>query len=279
MNRIIKIDNLKIIDNGKEKICIKEIKDKNIIDKYDYLKSKDFHEYPDTILENNYEKRKYIDEIKVTKEDKVNELLNTIIMLHTKTTYYVNISLESIKEVYEKQINELNEIKNYYEQLFDNNVLNVFQKPSILYLIKNYSLIVTSLDKSKYCIDNWYKIIKNKKNKRVVMLHNNLKLSNFILGKEKYLINWYNSIHDYQVKDLESLFKNNYEYLDMKNSFIVYNRRYLLFEEEKYFLYSNLLKINKITLNHNDLINTKNVFDMINYLTKVNEFLNENMKN
>jgi hypothetical protein len=189
VNKITKIDNLKIIDNGSDIICLKKIKNINVIEKYDFLKSKDFNEFPETIIENGYEKRKYLDEIKVTKEDKVNELLNTIIMLHIKTTYYLNISIEKIKEIYEEKTNQIIEIRNYYEQLFDDNILNAFQRPSILFLIKNYTLVITSIDKSKYYLDCWYKIIKNKKNKRVVMLHNNLKLSNYIFGKEKWLIN------------------------------------------------------------------------------------------
>ena len=279
MNKITIIDNLKIIENNNEKICIKKNKDKKILEKYNYLKSKDFFEYPKTIIINNNEKRKYIDEIITSKEDKLNELIKVLLMLHTKTTYYKSLTLDEIKEFYEKETNDLIEIKKYYENIVDENIFYSYQKPSMLNLIINTSLILISLDKSKYYLDLWYKIIKNKKSKRVVMNHYNLKLSNFIKGEETFLINWDNSKYDYQIYDLESLFKNNYKYLDMPSIYELYNSKYTLYEEEKYLFFYLILKIDKLNFIKNDLINTKNVSNIVFYLKKINEFLEKYVKN
>lgn len=279
MNKITIIDNLKVIENNNEKICVKKNKDKKLLEKYAYLKSKDFFEYPDTIIINNNEIRKYVNEIITNKEDKLNELIKVIIMLHTKTTYYKSLTLDEVKDFYEKETNDIAETKQYYESIVDDNIVYTYQKPSILNLINNISLILISLDKSKYFLDKWYEIMKNKKSKRVVMNHNNLKLSNFIKGEATFLINWDNSKYDYQIYDVVSLFKNNYKYLDMPSIYELYNSKYTLYKEENYLLFALLLKIDKLKFNKNDLINTQHVSNIVFYLKKINEFLEKYMKN
>lgn len=280
MTKIYKIDNLEIIEKDNNKICKKINKDPNILNKYNYLKSKDFLYYPnETILKDNYEIRNYIDEIEINAEDKINELLNIIILLHTNTTFYKELKLTDIKDYYEKETNDIIDLKKYYESIFDNNMYYLYLKPSISLLIRKISIILISLDKSKYYLDMWYKIIKDKKKQRVVFNHNNLKLSNYIKGNKSILINWNNSIFDYQINDLYSLFRNNYEYISMKDSFDRYNLKYPLYEEEKYLLFFKLLKCNKVLLNKSEIINTKEVFDIIKYLEKVNMFLDNYMTN
>lgn len=279
MNKIKKIDNLKIITKDNKKICIKKNININILDKYKYLKAKGFNNIIESQIIDNYEIRDYIDEISLTPSDKLNELIYLICLLHIKTTHYKNISITKIKEIYENNTNNLINIKNYYENLCDTNDVYLFTKPSIFLLLKNISLILISLDKSKYFLDEWYKIIKDKKRKRVVMNHNNLKITNFIVEKNTYLINWEKSIIDSPVLDIYSLFRNNYNEIDMTDMFDIYNSKYKLYEEEKYYLYYKLLTINKIKLNSTELLNTREVNNLLKYLEKVNEFLNNNMQN
>lgn len=278
MNNITKIDNLKIISKDNDKICIKKNNDRNILNKYKYLKVKDFNNFIDTRIINGYEIRKYVDETKVSNEDKINELIYIISLLHTKTTHYKNISINNIKKQYEKLTDEIIEVKNYYDKLCDDNDYLLFIKPSMFLLIKNISIVLISLDKSKYYLDKWYEIIKDKLRKRVVMNHNNLKISNFILGDIPYLINWDKSIIDSPIYDLVSLFQNNYNDLDMIDIFEIYKSKYNLYDEEKYLLYSLLLKVDKLKLNKNELLNTREVYNLVRYLEKINDFLKYNMK-
>lgn len=277
MNNIKYIDNLQIIDIGNKKICKKKIKT-DIISKYNYLKSKDFHNYIYTIIENGYEIRDYIEEVDITKEDKLRELIYVISMLHNKTTHYKNYSLNEIKTFYENTTDEIIEIKKYYNDIVENNDIYLFLKPSINYLIKKISTILIALDNSKYFLDKWYLITKEKLRKRVVMNHNNLKMSNFIVGVNSYLINYDNSIIDYPVYDLVSLFKSNYKDIDMYDLFNEYLCKYSLFSEEKFLLYSLLLKIEKVKFKENEIINTRNITNIINYIDCVSFFLENCMK-
>lgn len=275
MNKIKLIGNLKIITKDNHSVCLKKNCDCKLIEKYKYLKAKDFQNIVDTKIENGYEVRDYIEEIDISKEDKLNELMYIIAMLHIKTTHYKNISIEKIKDFYEKTTSEIISTKTYYEKIFDDNISYLYLKPSIFLLIKNISLILVSLDYSKLYLDNWYRLIKDKRRKRVVLNHNNLKLSNFIAGDRKYLINWDNSLIDYPIYDIISLFKNNFYDLDMKDMYDLYNSKYKLLEEEKYLLYSKLLMVKKLELSTNEFLNTKLVKDKINYLIKINEFLKD----
>jgi len=277
MNSIKKIDNLEIINNGSKLICRKKIK-YNINSIHNYLKSKGFKYIISYQLINDYVIRDYIDEIEITKEDKLNELIYIISMLHTKTTHYKSISINEIKSFYEKITDEIFDIKNYYNSICEKYDHFIYLRPSINSLINNISIILVALDNSKYFLDKWYEIVKRKKRKRVSLNHNNLKITNFLVSNFPYLINFDKCIIDYPIYDLVSLFKNNYKYLDMTDIYNLYNSKYMLYDEEKYLLFSLLLKFDKISFLENDLINTRNISNLINYLNKISAFLKDNVK-
>ncbi len=277
MNNIKIIDNLQIISNDNILLCKKKASF-DIISKYNYLKSKDFHNYINSKIIDGYEIREYINEINITKEDKLKELIYVITMLHTKTTHFKNYYLNDIKDFYEKTTDEIINIKIYYNDLVEKNDAFLFHKPSINYLIKKISTILISLDNSKYFLDKWYSIVKIKQRKRVVLNHNNLKLSNFIVGIKPYLINFDNSVIDYPVYDLVSLFKNNYKEIDMTDLYNEYLSKYNLFKEEQLLLLSLLLKIDIVSFNENEIINTRNITRIIDYLDKLSFFLENCMK-
>ena len=277
MNNIKKIDNLEIISiNGKELVRKKVNRDN--ISKYNYLESKDFHNFVNTKLINGIEIRDYIKEVNISKEDKLSELIYIISILHTKTTHYKNYNINDIKAYYEKTTDEIKEIKDYYNKIVEDNDIYMFLKPSIYYLIDNISLIFISLDNCKYFLDKWYEIVKEKQRKRVVMNHNNLKLSNFIVGNNPFLINFDNSIFDYPIYDLVSLFKNNNKNIDMTDLFNLYSQKYSLYKEELYLLFVELLKIDKVLFNSSEIINTREITNIVSYLNKVSFFLKNCMK-
>ena len=278
MNNIKKIDNLEIYPKDNKLYCRKKAKT-NIIEKYKYLKSKDFNNYIDTKITNGYEIREYIKEVDITPEDKLHELVYLTSMLHTKTTHYKNLTIDEIKTYYERLTDNILNIKKYYNDIVETNDIYLYLKPSINLLINNISLILISLDNCKYFLDKWYEIVKIKQRKRVVMNHNNLKLSNLIVGDYSYLINFDNSIIDYPIYDLVSIFKNNYEIIDMNDLFAFYCSKYNLLNEENYLLFAMLLKIDKETFSDIEIINTRKISNLIIYLKKISFFLENCMKN
>ena len=154
----------------------------------------------------------------------------------------------------------------------------IFLKPSLKLLIDKISIILISLDNSKYFLDKWYEIAKEKQRKRVVLNHNNLKITNLIVSDNSYLINFNNYIIDYPIYDLISIYKNNYQIIDMIDLYKEYNNRYKLYDEEKYLFFSLLLKIDILDLNDIELINTRKVTNLICYLDNLSLFLKDCME-
>ncbi len=277
MNSIIKKDNLKIIINGNNKKCIKRV-EKNIFDKYKYLKSKNFLNIMDYQYVNGYEIRDYLEDISLNKEEKISELLYLVTMLHIKTTHYKSLTISDIKKFYESETDEIFEIKNYYNKICEEYDLFMIMPPSVNLLIDNISLIFNSLDKSKMFLDKWYDVMKLKKRKRVVFNHNNLKDSNIIVNNNSYLINWNKSKIDSPIYDLLSLFKNNIKEIDLIDMFNIYESKYKLTIEEINLLFCKLLKIDKLLFNKKDIINTREVYYVLYYLNKINNFLDYYLK-
>lgn len=278
IRKIEKIDNLTIIATENNIYCVKKNKNKNIIELFNYLKAKDFNNYLNIKLIDDYEISNYIKQVNGNDNEKLTELAYILAMLHAKTTYYSIFSIDEIKGKYEKLTDQIIDTKAYYEKLFDDNVILNYPHPSMFLLIRNISLILISLDKSKYYLDKWYELIKNKNSIRKVINHNYLKVSNLLTGDNSYLINWYKSIKDSPIYDIESLFKENFKIIDMVDIFDIYRSKYQLLEEEIYLLATRLLLIDKLNLIKNDYINTVEVRKKIDYLSKVNSFLKHYMK-
>ena len=278
IRKIEKIDNLTIIATENNIYCVKKNKNKNIIELFNYLKAKDFNNYLNIKLIDDYEISNYIKQVNVNDNEKLTELAYILAMLHAKTTYYSIFSIDEIKGKYEKLTDQIIDTKAYYEKLFDDNVILNYPHPSMFLLIRNISLILISLDKSKYYLDKWYELIKNKNSIRKVINHNYLKVSNLLTGDNSYLINWYKSIKDSPIYDIESLFKENFKIIDMVDIFDIYRSKYQLLEEEIYLLATRLLLIDKLNPIKSDYINTIEVRKKIDYLSKVNSFLKHYMK-
>ena len=278
IRKIEKIDNLTIIATENNIYCVKKNKNKNIIELFNYLKAKDFNNYLNIKLIDDYEISNYIKQVNGNDNEKLTELAYILAMLHAKTTYYSIFSIDEIKGKYEKLTDQIIDTKAYYEKLFDDNVILNYPHPSMFLLIRNISLILISLDKSKYYLDKWYELIKNKNSIRKVINHNYLKVSNLLTGDNSYLINWYKSIKDSPIYDIESLFKENFKIIDMVDIFDIYRSKYQLLEEEIYLLATRLLLIDKLNPIKSDYINTVEVRKKIDYLSKVNNFLKHYMK-
>lgn len=279
IKKVERIDNLLVVETESNKYCIKEKNGKGVQNLFKYLSSKDFNNYLNIEINNNYQISRYINQNIIEDSEKLTILVYLISMLHTKTTYYENINLDEIKKIYEELTDHIFEVKKHYEDLVDKNDILLYPPPSMFWLMNNISIILKSLDMSKFYLDKWYEIIKDKQRIRKVTIHNNLKLSNLLTGDNYYLINWDKSIKASPIYDIESLFKNNYEIIDMVDIYNLYISKYQLFDEEVYLLMSRLLLINELELGDNEFQNTIAVNQKIYYLEKINEFLKNSMKN
>lgn len=270
--------NVHILDTDNGRFCLKKKCDNKVYETIKYLKSKHFNNFVDFYSEENdrFCITKYIDDDNLLKEDKAIELIYLISMLHNRTTFYKSISLDEVKCFYEEKINQLNDIRNYYDNLcyvFDN---DVFISPSKYLLLRNISLIFKSVDYSKKYLDMWYEIMKNKKSKRVVLNHNNLDLSHILISGVSYLINWEKAYFDTPVVDLCHFFRKEFLNVDIKMLFNVYLSKYQFLKEEFCLLNSVLLIPFIIEFDNYEIENSKKVYELVCYLNYIKDFVLEN---
>ena len=272
INKITRKNSVKIIDNN---YVIKN-KSKNIIETYNYLISRGFNNLPEIIKEDdNYIYYKYINDIVEPKEQKIIDLINILIILHSKTTFYKEIDIDSNKEIFERINNEIDYLYNYYNKLMDNIESTVYMSPSDYLIARNISIVYDSLRYAKDSINEWYKIVSGHRDKRVVMTHNNLLLEHYLKDDIPYLISWDNAKIDSPIYDLVSLYKNNYLDYDFKDILKIYFKKYPLTKDEILLFFTLISVPSKINYKDSEYKRVLEVRRIIDYLYKTSKLREE----
>ena len=266
--KISLIKTVKLIDTDKGKYILKKFTDKDSLrDTFNYLESKGFNNYLDYIDEyKDYLVFPYIETLNNDIDESSKSLIEVVALLHKKTEYYKTVSNEKIKEFYEKQINALNDLEKYYDDLVLKSESEMYPSPSIYYFLRNSSIVFKSIQESKIYLDKWYSVMKEKKSKRVCFIHGNLGLDHFLYSNNKYLISWNNSRNDSCIYDILSFYKKHYEVVPFIELLNLYDSIYPLLEEELYLLMSLILFPKKIELVKPEINNVSNIYNIINYL-------------
>ena len=276
INKYTKKNNNVLLDTDKGKYFIKEKKvDKE--DLFNYLNTKKFINYigPYDYFDKKYEIYKYLDEIKIDNNDKAQDIIYLASILHNKTSFYKRITKDEIKKEYEEFIQRINNLTLYYEKLKSTIEEKTYPSPSEYLLLRNISLIFTSIDSSSFFINKWYEKVKDNYKRRISKIHGNLSLSHIIEEESPYLISWDNSRDSSPVIDFLIFFKNNYLDIDFNNLYDIYNLKYPLLIDEKLLLYAHLLLPEKLDLKASEILNTKEVYKLIEYLKRANELVSK----
>ena len=232
--RITLKNNIRIIDTGKDQFVIKR-RDKSLDNLYKYLKSRSFNYFPDILYQtDNYDVYRYIEDTTLPKEEKAEDIINLVTLLHGKTTFHKEIDDNTYKELYENTIEQLDYLMNYYNDIAELIEREEYMSPSHYYFIRNISKVFAAINYCRYHIDKWYEIIEEKKRIRVVQLHNNLNLDHYLTDSTSpYLISWRLSKRDIPIYDLIKLYKQYYQELDFCELIRTYERHYPMLPEEK----------------------------------------------
>ena len=260
-------NNVRIIDSGEKKFVIKR-KEKDINDIYKYLRSRSFDFYPDIMYQTtNYDIYKYVDSTDISREEKAEDIIKLITILHSKTTFYKKEDDNDYKEIYESIIERLDYLVNYYNDITEVIEHEVYMSPRHYYFIRNVSKVFASLDFCRYHIDKWYKLIEDKKRIRVVQLHNNLDLDHYLVSDNKpYLISWRRSKRDIPIYDLISMYKKYYKEFDFCELVRRYEMSYPLLPEEKELFFVLISIPEKLEFNNNEYNMCINVNKFYDYL-------------
>ena len=249
----------------------------NILQMYNYLNSRGFGYIPRLIFcDNDGYVYEYVEDTLTPKEQKISDLVKMDALLHNKTVYYKDVSIDEIKEVYEKLGERISDVFNYYDDVITMIESKVYMSPSEYMLARNCSSIFSCLNFCKEQLQKWYEIMCNKNKKRVVLLHNNLDPKHLIRQKDNILISWNKATRDLPIYDFIGLYKNNYNKYDFNELYNEYLKHFPLLEEERKLLFIILFIPDKITFNNSELKNTIEVGNLCNYLYTTDKLFMEN---
>ena len=247
----------------------------NNYDIYKYLISKNFLNIPKFYNDSNdnYDILEYIFEFKMDNIQKINDYLKILSILHFKTSYKREIDLDEIKKNYEEMINRIHYLRKYYHELNDIIDKEIFLSPSNYLLIRNISLIYSTLNICEDKLNKIYNLLKNEKSIRICLLHNNISLDHLLTNDKEYLISWDKSYFDSPIVELENFYKNYYEFITIDDYFKIYETVNKLTNIEKELLLIKLAIPKKIEFTNNTYLDTNNINLEINYLKEIYNML------
>lgn len=254
------------------------VKEKNtdIRSLYQYLQSRNFYNYPKLIDDsrkqvNVYE---YIEDNPTPKEQKMDDLIDTVSLLHAKTAYNKEVTEDKYQEIYDNIKNNILYLKDLYNSYYDEYLLEIYPSPSQYLLLRNISKLFASLEFCQAKLDDWYDLVKNEKKQRVSIIHNNLNISHIIRNKDNYLISWDYYKVDTPILDIVKLYHNEFFNYDFGPILKKYFKRFSLTEAEKQLLFILIALPPEIKMNgNNEYEKTKNVREQLDYVFKTDDLL------
>jgi len=266
-----KKNNVDIITTENGRYVLKKGKNDAV---YEYLQNRNFQNfsYPITKANEPYLIYPYIEDYPVPKEQRVEDFIYLLSILHTKTTFYKTVNLDYIKEIFESLRARQDYLIQYYHNLQDMIEVEKYMSPSHYQLIRNLSLIYFHLTESKLQIEKWYNLMKENKKMRYVMTHGNLKKEHFIENQNLYLISWDRSRINSPVYDLENFYRNNWQDTTLRDLLEIYQSKYLLRKEELYLFLALIHLPQKIEFQDSEIENVRCVHSFIQYHNQLEEW-------
>lgn len=273
--RVTKRKKVTIIDSTKGTFVIKNKENEKVKEAYNYLNSRNFDYFPKLFntSRNDVNIFEYIDETTMPKEQKASDMMETVSLLHNKTTYYKEITEDKYKEIYENLNNNILYMKDYYDKLYYKLIEEIIPSPSHYILLRNLYKIFASLDFSHEELEKWYEKVKEEKKQRVAFIHNNLELDHFIRNNKSYLISWEKSKIDTPILDLINFYQKDYLDLDFESLFKKYMQNYPLNREEQQLLFIILSIPPEIKLEGKEFAVVRKVREKLDYIFKTEKLI------
>lgn len=245
---------------------IKE-KNKDLKELYEYLNSRGFTSFPSLIDSSRSDVNifEYICDKTRPEPQKLDDLMDTIASLHNKTSYFKEVTIDHYKKIYEDIKSNLLYLDNYYNTLFDINFNSIYYSPSTYLFERNYYLINNNINYAYKLLDEWYDIVKNEKNIRVCVVHNNLSLDHYLNDS---LISWDHYLIDTPVLDIFKLYQNTWENTNFKEPLEKYLYKFPFTEYEEKLLYILILIPPTIKKEKTEFNKCKELNKLINYVYK-----------
>lgn len=247
-------------------------KNKDINELYTYLTNRGFMNYPKIIDSSRDEVNvfEYVEDIKLPKEQKCDDLIEIIASLHNKTSYFKEVSEDKFKSIYEDIKSNINYLSNYYNTLYEIGFNEVYASPSNYIFMRNYYKLNSALEYAKSELENWYSLVTSETKIRVCLIHNNLELNHLLNDK---LISWDNYMIDTPVIDIVKLYKKEWKNINFSEILERYMYKFPLLEYEKKLLFILISMPPEIKKSDNEFEKCKVVSEVMDYVFKTEELI------
>ena len=247
-------------------------KNKDINELYTYLTNRGFMNYPKIIDSSRDEVNvfEYVEDIKLPKEQKCDDLIEIIASLHNKTSYFKEISEDKFKSIYEDIKSNISYLSNYYNTLYEIGFNEVYASPSNYIFMRNYFKINAALEYANSELDNWYSLVTNETKIRVCLIHNNLELNHLLNNK---LISWDNYMIDTPVIDIVKLYKKEWKNINFSEILERYIYKFPLLDYEKKLLFILISMPPQIKKSNNEFEKCKVISEVMDYVFKTEELI------
>lgn len=140
--------------------------------------------------------------------------------------------------------------------------------PSHYLFIRNSSKLLNQIAFCEKKLDDWYDKVKDKREIRVAVVHNNLKLEHFLKGNKEVLISWDDYVYDTPIKDVYNLYKNEFFNVEFGSLLGTYLKHFPLEDEELELLLIMICMPEEIELSGDEFKSTERVGRIIDYVFK-----------
>ncbi len=268
--RITKKGGATILHSMEGSFVIKPKGQKDIKELFEYLKARSFFAYPEIVdaSRSDVNMFEYIEDIKYPKDQKSVDLARVVAELHNKTSYHKEVREDKYKEIYENVKGNLEFHKEEcqrYVSLFEE---HIFMSPSEYLFIRNSSKILSEIEFAEKKLDDWYELVKNKKETRVSVVHNNLSLDHYLKGKKESLISWDSSIIDTPILDIYNFYKKEALNIEFGSFLKEYLKNSSIEEDEKQLLLILLCIPPEFKFDHTEFTSTRSISESLDYIFK-----------
>lgn len=273
--RITKKDDCTIIDSTEGKFVIKPKGKKDIKEIYNYLKARDFDNFPEIVdaSRSDIDIFEYVEGSVMPKEQKAQDMIKLVAKLHAKTSFVKTVREDKFKEIYENIKENLAYHKDEYNKLISEIEEEVFMSPSHYLFIRNSSKLLSEINFCESKLDDWYKKVEKKRETRVSLVHNNLSLKNYVRGKKEVLLSWENATTDSPILDFYGFYKSEALNLEFKSLLELYLKHYPLDEEELDLLLLMICLPPDIKFTDDEFSSCENVEKVIDYVFMTEELV------
>ena len=247
-------------------------KNKDINELYTYLTNRGFMNYPKIIDSSRDEVNvfEYVEDIKLPKEQKCDDLIEIIASLHNKTSYFKEVSEDKFKSIYEDIKSNISYLSNYYNTLYEIGFNEVYASPSNYIFMRNYYKLNSALEYAKSELENWYSLVTSETKIRVCLIHNNLELNHLLNDK---LISWDNYMIDTPVIDIVKLYKKEWKNINFSEILERYIYKFPLLDYEKKLLFILISLPPQIKKSNNEFEKCKVISEVMDYVFKTEELI------